>query len=226
MMEKKKFTTKSRCLKIAVAAALGLAGLSSISGCGVASIGAYALGIDSDVKPKYVPAKEPLLVMVENTGSDDAGDDASHVQLALAKSLDDNKVAPLVDPQKLELLKDAHPTDFHKMPIDAVGRAVGAKQVLYVNLTQSKIEDPNGGATINGEMIAKVLIVDTQTGETRWPVDEHDGELVKVEIPLKQASSDADVLKMRRDLGDKLADQISKLFHTYPENEEKLDSDN
>jgi hypothetical protein len=224
MIEKTIIMTKSRCLTFAVVTALGLAGLTTITGCGIASIGANALGVDSTVKPKYVPAKEPLLVMVENTGSDEAGDDASHVQLALAKSLDDNKVAPMIDQQKLEQLRDSHPADFHKMPIDAVGRAVGAKQVLYVNLTESKIDDPNGGATINGEMIAKVLIVDAQTGETRWPADEHDGDLIKVEIPLKQSNSDADILKMRRDLGDKLADQISKLFHPYPDKDETIDS--
>src|SRR5579862_7685465 len=90
-------------------------------------------GPDS-VDAEYVPPQEPMLVLVESWGNaGSVGADSERLSAALVKELKDNKVAPLVDPNKLESLRDAD-SGTANMPITDLGRKLGAKQVLYVNV--------------------------------------------------------------------------------------------
>jgi len=64
-------------------------------------------------------------------------------------------------------LRDSNGDEYNKMTIDGIGRAAGAKQVLYVQITYADVEHPTGSDQARGIMTARVRIVDSDTGETR-----------------------------------------------------------
>ena len=64
------------------------------------------------------------------------------------------------------------------MTIPAVGRAAGAKQVLYVNVRQYAVEGTVAGEMTKGSGELTVRVVDVKTGANRWPTDSAAGHTV------------------------------------------------
>jgi hypothetical protein len=190
------------------------ASFGSLVGCAALGAGASKLSDDTE-KAKYVPnKKDRMLVLVESYGLTlDSDIEAQHLTLSLRKAILDAKVAPLVDQQTLESLKDANPDQFQPMTIAEIGRKVGAGQVLYVNIWRAEIDKPPGSGQVRGSMDAVVKIVDTATGDTRWP-GESSSDAVQITtnwFPDSQ-KSDTDV---RAQMADQMAEDIGKLFHDY-----------
>jgi hypothetical protein len=179
-----------------------------------------------EVPARFVPPKEPMLVLVEPYhSSGDVEIDAEHLGVALRKDIEDHKTAPLVDFAKLEKLKDANPDAYDKMTVDGIGRAVGAKQVLYVDVITSGIENPSGGGSIRGTMTALVRIVDTASGETRWPLDARNGEQVNITTSWERTDSSEVQARVRGEMADSMAEGIGKLFHPWTPTHEAQHND-
>jgi hypothetical protein len=198
------------------AAALLAASVCFTAGCQMIGVAADRASGGPTVKAKYVPEKnDPMLVFVESYGLVlDSGIESEHMTLSLQQALEDNKIAPLVNQQALEKLEDAHPQDYHKMTIADIGRKLGAKQVLYVNITRAEIAKPGGSGQMRGHMEALVKIVDSASADTRWPTDSP-SEFVQITtgwIPDNANKTDSDV---RAQMADQMADDIAKLFHEY-----------
>src|SRR2546426_898908 len=81
----------------------------------------------------------------------------------------EDDAVPLKSPDDLYQLRAADPIKFRKMTIPSVGKAVGAKQVLYVNLTQSRVDLTPGTEMLKGRIGVLVRVVDVTSGVTRWP---------------------------------------------------------
>jgi len=202
--------------RVMLAGALG-----ALAGCQIA--GAVAdRAVTPTVNAKYVPNnKDSMLVLVESYNlSLDSGIESQHMALTLGRSLRDDKIATTVDQQKLERLRDADPDQYRKMTIAEIGRRVGARQVLYVHIGRDEIVKPPGSGQMRGHLEAIVKIVDSATGDTRWPTDTT-SETVQITtdwIPDRSGTTDAD---LRARMADQMAQDIGRLFQDYHPDEEE-----
>ncbi|MGD0464511.1 MAG: hypothetical protein ABSB74_18655 [Tepidisphaeraceae bacterium] len=200
-----------RCAALLLAGSVCLA-----TGCEMAGVAIERASGGPTVKAKYVPApKDSMLVLVESYGlALDSGIEAQHLTLSLSRSLTDNKIAPVLNGQQLERLKDADPREYHSMTIADIGRKLGARQILYVNISRAEIVKPAGSGQMRGHMEATVKIVDSASADTRWPTDSS-SERVQITtnwIPDNANKTDSDV---RAQMADQMAEDIGKLFHDY-----------
>jgi hypothetical protein len=196
-------------------AACAPAVLLMLCGCNAMGLVAADTNGPETVPAQYVPAKDSMLVLAESYGAaPTAGIDSQYLSFALTQNLRQHEIAPTIDPKILLQLRDANGDQYKHMTIDGIGRAVGAKQVLYVQITVAQLDQPTGGDQIRGAMAAKVRIVDSDTGETRWPAGSRTGAVVQIQTDWSRNDS-ADQTKIHDKMADQLADEIGKLFHSY-----------
>jgi hypothetical protein len=195
--------------------ALAAGAVCILAGCGLAGVAASRT-TGNAVNAKYVPNKsESMLILVESYGlSLDSGIETEHMTLVLRKNFQDAKIASLVDQQALERLKDAGPQQYTPMTIADIGRRVGARQVLYVNIWRSEIVKPAGSGQMRGHMNAVVKVVDSATGDTRWPSDAP-SEDVEITTDWTPESADKTENDLRAQMADQMAEDIGKLFQNY-----------
>jgi hypothetical protein len=164
-------------------------------------------------------------VLVESYGlSLDSGIETQHMTLVLRKMLDDARIASLVDQQALERLQD-NQRQYTPMTIAEIGRRLGARQVLYVNIWRAEIVKPAGSGQMRGHMDAIVKIVDSATGDTRWPSDAP-SEAVQITTDWTPESADKTEDDLRAQMADQMADDIGKLFHDYHPDQEPIEKVN
>jgi hypothetical protein len=204
---------------------VGVACMALMAGCQAAGALAYAAHGPSTTKAQYVPKQDSMLVLVESYGNaGEIDNDAEQLGVALAREMTENKVAPLIDASKCEALRDADPEKYRNMNIEEIGRAVGAKQVLYVNVVRSEVEAPGESTTARGNMAGYVRIVDSATADTRWPMGSHTGALV--EIQTSWTNDDTPMHdKVHRAMINKMALQIGRLFYDWQEDQDKDNPD-
>lgn len=184
-------------------------------GCQVIGAGAYVLTGPPSVPAQYVPVKEPMLILVENYSNPSLHQmEADQLTHCICTDLKANEVAPLIEMEKLREVRDKMGERMRRMTIPQIGQAVGAKQVLYVNIRRADVQELSGGSC-SGKMDLRVRLVDVAGGTTRWPKDAEDGHPVTVETPvvMQGESAAADALKsqMIQDAGQ----QIARLFYEW-----------
>jgi hypothetical protein len=164
-----------------------LATLLSLAGCNI--IGAGAVVTEkvfgpSAIDPVYPLGTEPVLVLVENYRNPvGAMSDSEEVTQFIVQALRDNLKAAkdkpakvnVIDPEKLLEFQNATHSTFAKLKIPEVGKALGAKQVIYVDLMVSGVDFTPGSELLRGRFSANVKVVDVATGQTRWPNELPDG---------------------------------------------------
>jgi hypothetical protein len=188
-----------------------------LPGCaGIEAIGSK-LGGPEHVEAKYVPPKKPMLVLVENYRDASATQiDGEMLTRYLISELEEHHVAPLVEFNSLAALKSDTTRDFREMKIDEIGKAVGAAQVLYVDLAQAEVNRPLGGETFIARGAARVRIVDSASGETRWPEDAPGGSPIAFETrAISAAQGGDDPTFVRQKLHEGLALRIARLFYKW-----------
>jgi hypothetical protein len=198
----------------------------TLAGCSIAGVASERLGGDT-VDAKYVPKKtDKMLVLVESYGlSLDSGIETQHLTLVLRRTLEDSKIATLVDQQSLERLKDAGAQQYAPLTIADIGRKVGAGQVLYVNVWRSEIVKPAGSGQMRGHMDAVVKIVDSATGDTRWP-NNAPSEAVQITTGWTPETPDKTENDLRAQMADQMAEDIGKLFHDYHPDQDPIEKVN
>jgi hypothetical protein len=165
------------------------------------------------VPAQYTPKQEPMLVLVENYRNPSATiSDAQRLEDLIKEQLTQYKIAPLTDPARLDTLRNQG--GFEKLTIPAVGRACGAKQVLYVNVRKFSVEGTVAAEMLKGTADMSVRIVDAETGSNRWPTDAV-GSPVTIETPWLRTGQDANEDKLREQMASRAADFIVKLFRKY-----------
>jgi hypothetical protein len=196
------------------------------SGCTVVGALAHKAVGNPPVPAVYAPAKEPMLVLVENYGNPAAVRlDAQRLSLHVADELHKYHVAPVVDAGALEGLRER--PEFATMKIEEVGRAAGAAQVLYINLKKFTIDDTVGGEMMKGKAEMRMRIVDAGTGHTRWPAGEPDGHTVLAETSWVRSTvgdrEGASELAVRDQIARNAAGQIVRLFRKWNPDDEDQD---
>ena len=155
-----------------------------VNGCQVI---ANALDKTSDPKAPalYVPEQQTMAVLVEDYQNPALVEIvADHMDRLIAGELIANKVAPIINPDRLTTFKSDHPEEYRKVAIPNIGDHLTARQLLYVDITEFIAETAAGTNVMKGHAEARVKIVDCVTGQTRWPKDgTTTGYTVTVNIP-------------------------------------------
>jgi hypothetical protein len=199
-----------------VAALLACAALALLGGCNVAGALAYKVTGPPPIPAKYVPAKVPTLVLVENSRNpSNLRLDADRLARAVGEELAAHQVAPITDPEKLTDFRRAQGAHYASLAITAVGRAVGADQVLYVDLIDVSVEPAIGSELLQGRAEARVRFVDVRTGQTLWPSDAAQGQPVGAATSYTSGGAGGGEPIVRDQLIDALADKVAKLFYTW-----------
>ena len=194
------------------------------AGCNAIGVAAYAASGGAKVPPEYKLQNRATLVLVENYENPEVFTvPAERLGRNITGELTDSKVATFIDPEKASDLKSADPTDFRKMDIPAVGRAVGARQVIYVNLVKFTTDSPLGGDRFVGKAEARVKVVDANTGQTIWPLDSSGGRDIKYETKVTQGIDDTNLTIVQDQLCQTFGEKIAKLFHETPLADQSID---
>jgi len=188
------------------------------AGCSILGVAAYKLHGPAKVPAEYVPEQKPMLVLVENYEHQSSVN--AHADLLgrlLVKELEARKVAPLVSLDKLQELRDARPAEFPRMSMAAIGREVGADQILYVQLHRSDVTPLSGGDALDGKTAASVKVVDVASGDTLWPggAGAEAGRPVAAATRLGGADNGTNVQDVRQRLYVQLSHEIAKLFYKW-----------
>jgi hypothetical protein len=185
------------------------------SGCNIMGALAYKVVGPPVVEAKYKPPQEPLLVLVEcyrNAG--DLQSVSDELATAITNELTASKVAPMIDPGLVVNYRSAHPIEFSRMNIPEVGKTLGARQIIYVDLKHCEVTSIRGSDALNGEVEAKVRVVDVETGATRWPTT-GDGEPFRDSTNFVRRDAADTGLAMRTQMVSDLAGAITRLFCRY-----------
>ena len=192
--------------------------LAFLTGCAAFGVTANEIAGGNHLMPaKFVPPNEPTLVLVENDRMSGGGDpDCRRLAQFIGHDLEEHKVVPLVTDDALFRLRDSDPGAFARLSIAALGRAAGAKQIIYVSILTYEKDTPLGSDHIKWSASVRVKVVDAQTGESRWPLELSDGQPLSAETDFTQiqpngAGSD----HVRDNLNQVLAVDIGKLFHDW-----------
>jgi hypothetical protein len=174
---------------------------------------------------KYELKKVPTLVLVENYRVPDEmqldGDQLAH---QIGDELKKEAKVDVVDPDKVVPLREEDPTKFHSMTIPEIGKAVGAKQVIYVDLKQSAVTADISQSVVHAEALAQVRVVDVETGSTLWPASASHGQELEAKADY-DPSDTSHAASMRTDMLTQLSSRIAKLFHRWqPDNTEEGNS--
>jgi hypothetical protein len=153
-------------------------------------------------------------VLVENFENPDLyAAPSERISRGIADSLTEKKVATFIDLTKINDLRTSDPKDYHKMDVPAIGRAVGAKQVIYVNLVKLNADSPIGGERFRGQAEVQVKVIDSETGHTLWPLDSSGGRVVRFDTKYAANQDDTQFALIQDQLCQNLTNRISALFH-------------
>ena len=177
------------------------------------------------VPAQYNPKKVPTLVLVENYRSPDEmqldGDQLSH---QIGDELKKEAKLELVDSDKLVPLREEDPSKFRAMTIPAIGKAVGAKQIIYVDLIESAVTGDMTQTVVHANARAQVRVVDVETGKTLWPANASHGHELDAKVDYDPSDS-SHAMSMRTDMLTQLSSRIAKLFYKWqPDDDEQEDA--
>ena len=197
-----------------------------LAGCAAFGVLAYKVAGPAWVEAKYVPAKTPMLILVENHSQPSMNVGPDVLTGYLTENLTDNQIGPLVPPEKLQALRDSRPAEYATMSISAIGKAVGASQVLYVEFTHDDATPLEGGEAMTGKASTIVKMVDAVTGKTLWPTDSSNGYPISSSVSLSSERSHGTQAEIHRRLYTDLADRISRLFYRWQPEDDTPESFN
>jgi len=182
---------------------------------------AYKLQPDPTQDARYKLKDRPTAILVENFENPDlAANDAELLTRNLYENItkvevEKKKLAPFIPFQKVLDLRNSKPKDFPQMSMSQIGKAVGAEQLIYVDLQNGGVAPLGTGAAMQGKAHAMVKVIDVETGDTLWPNDLADGYPVSAQTNPLAGQDASNYNAVREDLYDTMADQIAKLFYKY-----------
>lgn len=217
--------TSRRANSAAYALIGALAFTLAANGCTPVGLIAHKLIGPPAVEPKYVPEKRLTLVLVERFAAQNQSTvEAEMLSRDIRRELETRQIAPQVDPMGVFDLRLRDPVKFRSMTISQIGAALGAEQVLYVNVLSSSMQLSEGSQLLRGSMSARVKMIDVATGQTMWPTDATEGYPVAVQTPLKYVEEGVSPEAARARLLRQLADSVGKLFYKWKP-EEQVDEE-
>jgi hypothetical protein len=184
-------------------------------GCTILGVAAAKLAPDPVIPPQYELAKEPTLVLVENFHNPASlRMQADSLNRALCDDLLANDAAPLVDSEDAAALRRKDVEAYRKMPLDAIGKAVGATQVIYVDLESFEVTHALASELYSGTALARVRVVG-DNGDVLWPSDSAGGYPISVKVNPRHTAQGVAEDAVRQQLTSDLSMKIGRLFHKW-----------
>lgn len=210
--------------RVGVAGVLTLAALVA-GGCNLVGAVLYKVTPELEIPPKFVLKKDaPTVVLVENYRTPDlAANDAELLARSLQAKLDEKKVAPIIKTEKIFDLRNSRPKDFAKMTVPEIAKAVGAEQVIYVDLQSGGISSMTGQSLFQGKAYVAVKVIDAKTGATLFPTESADGIGLGFETNPRKGRDEGSYPAVRSELYDGMAKTIGRLFYPYKPSEDEED---
>jgi hypothetical protein len=194
-----------------------------VAGCAAAGVIADKL-YTPKIPATYVPVKDEMLVLVENFRNPASVSLISEqVDREIAEELISHKVAPIINPALLMEMRVGQHKQYAGMEITAIGKKLGAKQILYADLVEFSVDSAEGAHMSRGRAEVRVRVIDVATGQTRWPTDLSAGIPISVQTPyiaLKDGITEGSV---REQIAHTLSDRVAKLFYEYSSDEVEPD---
>jgi hypothetical protein len=190
------------------------------AGCQLAAALTYKTVGPPAVPAEYAPLPEPMLVLAENYKSPGSPFvDTTQLALFVSDELTTHQIAPVIDAGKLHDLRQKQGANYRKMSIGAIGRAVGAQQVLYLDVTEASMETI-GAEMVRGTLSVSIKIVDAQTGVVRWPTGTTAGFPLTSQTPYITVSETVTEARVREAVARSMSVAVVKLLRSYKPDEE------
>jgi len=207
--------------------AVTLIGLMLLTGC-AAGTGAviYKVFGPNPIEPKYDVGDQPTLVLVENYQNPAASEiEADRIARNVSDTLKEKGGKTIVEQDKLASLRDTKGKEYRNLTIPAVGKALGATYVIYVNINESDLTADSTQNTVHGKAAGRVRVVSTETGETLWPRDSVEGYEVTTTMSDTQLQEGTSVGSLRSQMLNNISTTIAHLFYKWkPESEAEGDA--
>jgi hypothetical protein len=184
-------------------------------GCNVIGAVAGKVAPEPTIPAQFVPAKEPTPVLVENYHNPASLRlESDAVARHLAEELAMHEVAPIVEPERAEAFRSTKGQAYRKMPLDEIGKSLGATQIIYVDLERFDIQRAIASELLGGQAEARVRVVD-DAGELLWPIDSAGGYPIAVKVEPQRVAPGGGDHAVRQELHAALADKVAKLFYNW-----------
>lgn len=204
---------KMACLVLVLAAlTLPAAGCSLL---GMASIVGEAVYTPTE-PAQYVPPKTaPMLVLVENRQNPGlVWPESEQLAAFISNDLTTHKICPVIPQDKLVDLRDKDPLAMRRMSITAIGKAVDAQQVLYVDVVS--VDTPAvTGTPVKGRVDMRVHVIDVATGKTTWPTAPAEPTSLSYEAQAPLAMEQDRMVVFSETLLRGAGHNVARLFYEY-----------
>lgn len=204
-----------RCYQTSFVACLLCSILLIVVGCQALGVAIYKTVGEADVPAQFELGNKPTVVLVENfKHAALANEDAELLSRLINARLIERKTFNIIGVEKVMQLKAEQPKAFREMTVAGIGRAVGAQQLIYVHLQSGGVSALGGGSVKKGEANVLVRVIDTQTGDTLYPVEIADGRSLSAETnPATDGTRSVDELRYK--LYNDIARQTVRLFYKW-----------
>ena len=197
------------------------AGAAMVS-CNILTPAAYIIGGQDKVEAQYALADRPTVVFVD--------DPNNLLPYRALRRLIGDKVAQELMVRELvtttissadALAVSGRESYGQKMAIDAIGRAVGAEQVLFVDMVAFSLSPE--GITPRPSGACQVKVIDVENRERLFPTEDStsrntSGFPVQVamrEVSLEQYRTTSSRRRISEQLADEIASQVTKVFYRH-----------
>ena len=184
-----------------------------LSGCNAFSAIISKFGENPTIPAKFTLKKVKTVVFCENFRNPDLlADDAELLARELQGKLDKKKAVPIVKAETIADLRNTRPKDFQAMGIPQIAAAVGAEQVIYLDLQGGAVGSMTGQDLFQGRATVAVRVIDAKTGATLFPPDSADGVYINSETDPIHGKDEGSYQNVRSELYESLALKVSHLF--------------
>lgn len=209
-----------RIIRLLTVLICGCALACAAAGCNLLGYAAHTVAGEEKVNAVYtLPQRSTVVVAEKYSNPSVAAFDEEPLARFVTEELREHKaVAPLIDSEQVYALRTRTPYDkWQAMTTDAIGRAVGAEQVLYVNIVSCQVEVAPGSEMLRGQADVRVRLVDAKTGQTTWPEDAAGGWPVSVQTPMARRgeSGTTNEASVHMDLLRMAGERVGRLFYSY-----------
>lgn len=192
------------------------------TGCTALGAVAYKLSQEQSIPAKFILNKDvPTVVLVENYRTPDLmANDAELLARCLQTKLEEKKVAKIIKTEKIFDLRNNKPKEFAKMSVPEVAKAVGAEQVIYVDLQGGGIGSMTGQSMFQGKVYVSIKVIDAKTGASLYPNDSVDGLPLSYETKADKGREEGSYMAVRTELYDGMAKTIGRQFYPFKASED------
>lgn len=200
---------------------LTIALLAGLAGCNAVGAVLDKATTKPAIAAQYIPPKQPMLVLFEDyKNPDGAGIFADRLSSNVTAELKEHKIAPVIPPARLIEFRSNKGADYHQLKTPDIGRALGAKQILYGDITDFTVDAPLGSDMSKGKVKVFVRVIDATTGETVWPTDTYPGEEIEVESPTMRVTDEESQAALVDAMAERLTQRITQLFYAHSDEDE------